>query len=76
MKISKINYRIIAILLIIFLSIPLIASAQSTGETVLAFFTVDKQEVSKKEIVTMTLDIRKIDYEYFSFTLSGDRNNR
>lgn len=74
MKISKINYRIIAILLIIFLSIPLIASAQSTGETVLAFFTVDKQEVSKKEIVTMTLDIRKIDYEYFSFTLSGDRS--
>ena len=74
MKISKINYRIIAIMLIIFLSIPLIASAQSTGEIVLAFFTVDKQEVSKKEIVTMTLDMRKIDYEYFSFTLFGDRS--
>lgn len=74
MRISKINYKTIAIILMIFLNIPLIASAQSTGETVLAFFTVDKQEISKKEIVTMTLDMRKIDYEYFSFTLSGDRS--
>lgn len=58
---------ILALILAIF--VPIVTYGNNTGGT---FFRVDKMEVAPEDTVTMTVDLSKISYEEFEFTLSSN----
>lgn len=68
---KKVLTRLLVIVLVAAIFIPIITYGNGAAG---AFFTVDKMEVAPEDTVTMTIDLSKIDYEEFKFTLKSNVN--
>ena len=68
---EKILMKLLIIGILVAVFIPIITYGNNTAG---AFFSVDKIETEEGETVNMTIDLSKIDYDEFKFSLSSNSN--
>lgn len=69
----KVN-KLLVMFLIIAMTIPIISYAINLPTEEQQFFTSDKNEATKGEVVTLTINLNLIEYEDFEFTLTSNTN--